>query len=255
MSARYLLRLDDACDTMDGVRWQAMENLLDRLGIKPIVAVVPANVDPDLQREPPNPEFWYKVRSWRDKGWAIAMHGYQHLMHPTKSRLILPFYQRSEFGGLAYEVQASKIRKSWKLFLNQGVEPAIWVAPAHCFDLDTLKAVFNETRIRIISDGIARDHFFDSDFIWLPQQLWRLEEKATGLWTTCLHPNSISPEQLATLADKLQNRFLDRITSVDRLALTRRSKSLTDYLYDLYFWQRHKGQRLLQNVVSKLRSP
>ena len=111
MTGRYLLRLDDACHSMDWGGWQKFEELFDRLGIKPIVAVVPDNHDRDLQYASPNPLFWDRVRSWQSKGWTIAMHGYQHVMHSTKAKLILPFYERSEFGGLPYEAQVAKIRE------------------------------------------------------------------------------------------------------------------------------------------------
>ena len=53
------------------------------------------------------------------QGVTVAMHGYQHCMHPTKSKLVLPFYERSEFAGLSYESQAEKIRKSWHLFAEK----------------------------------------------------------------------------------------------------------------------------------------
>ena len=33
--SKYLLRLDDASDYMDVEKWQRMENLLDKYGIKP----------------------------------------------------------------------------------------------------------------------------------------------------------------------------------------------------------------------------
>ena len=92
------------------------------------------------------------------------MHGYQHVMHSTKAKLILPFYERSEFGGLPYEAQVVKIRESWALFVAEQVKPSVWIAPAHCFDRLTLKAIRNETPIRIVSDGIARDQYFEDGF-------------------------------------------------------------------------------------------
>ena len=253
MTAKYLLRMDDACPTMDLQKWQMFEDLFDDLGIKPLVAVVSDNGDPELQRDPPDPLFWEKVRSWQAKGWTIAMHGYQHTMHHTKSKLVLPFYQRSEFGGLSYEAQAEKIRKSWNLFTAQGVKPTTWIAPAHCFDRLTLKAIRNETPIRIVSDGIACDQYFEDGFFWLPQQLWSLAEKASGLWTVCLHPNTVTEMQFAALRTALESRYITRVTSVDRLALKERSKSVIDRLYDLYFWQRHRGFKLLYQLRSSLR--
>ena len=44
----YIVRLDDACPTMDAPRWSEVESLLVRHDVKPIVAVVPANAGPGL---------------------------------------------------------------------------------------------------------------------------------------------------------------------------------------------------------------
>lgn len=254
MTGRYLLRLDDACHSMDWRRWQQFEELFDRLGIRPLVAVVPDNHDRDLQYASPNPLFWDRVRFWQSKGWTIAMHGYQHVMHSTKAKLILPFYERSEFGGLPYEAQVAKIRESWAIFVAEQVEPSVWIAPAHCFDRLTLAAIRNETPIRIVSDGIARDQYFEDGFFWLPQQLWTLTEKSSGLWTVCLHPNTITEDRFAAFRKVLEERFISRVTSVDKLVLHKRSKSLADRAYGVYFWQRHRVFKLIHQVRSNFRS-
>lgn len=41
--SQYILRLDDASDYMDVKKWQRMEELLDRHGIKPLVGIIPDN--------------------------------------------------------------------------------------------------------------------------------------------------------------------------------------------------------------------
>lgn len=253
MTARYLLRLDDACHTMDRSRWAAMEGLLDRLGIKPIVAVVPDNRDPDLQVENPDPEFWDVVRRWQGKGWAIAMHGYQHVLHQTDARLILPFYGRGEFAGIPYQQQAAKIRASWDIFTSNGIEPAVWVAPAHCFDRDTLRAIRAETPIRIVSDGIARDQFFEDGFHWIPQQLWRLSNKRSGVWTVCLHPGTISDAGVDELERHLLDGFVERVTSLGQIALRNNGKSVADHAYDAFFWMRHRAMPYLVKAKGVLR--
>jgi len=238
---------------MDRSKWQAIERLLDGFGIKPIVAVVPDNRDAGLAVDTFDSDFWGKVRKWQEKGWSIAMHGYQHLMHHTKSKLILPYYERSEFGGLPYEQQAEKIEKAWRIFLSQDVTPTIWIAPAHCFDWVTLKAIRNETPIRIVSDGIARDQYFEEDFYWIPQQLWTLTERRDGLWTVCLHPNTMTEVELAALHRSLEGPFLNKVTAVDELELSERRKSARDNLEAVLFWQRHRINKVLAEVRAILR--
>jgi len=238
MSARYLIRLDDACDTMDRGRWDLVEQVLDKHGVMPIVAVIPDNHDRSLMLAGRDVTFWDKVRGWVRKDWSVAMHGYTHVMHPTEAKLVLPFYKRSEFAGLELEAQAGKIRAAWTLFLAQGIEPKIWVAPAHCFDLLTLLALRRETSIRVISDGIAWETYFEHDFHWIPQQMWGLAERASGLWTVCLHPNTMTDAAIHALDKALGGSFHDRLTCFNDVQLSKRNKSALGRLYSIYFWWR-----------------
>ena len=240
MSARYLIRLDDACETMDRRRWDRVEQVLDNHGVKPIVAVIPDIHDRSLMIDSKDASFWEKVRMWAAKDWAVAMHGHTHIMHSTRSKLILPFYGRSEFAGLSLEAQAEKIRAGWAIFLAQGIAPKIWVAPAHCFDLLTLQAVSRETPIRVVSDGIAWDSYFEHDFYWIPQQLSAFAERGSGLWTVCLHPNTMDNAAIASLDEALGGRFHGRLTRVSDVKLRKRRRSLRDRLYGRYFWWRWK---------------
>lgn len=253
MTARYVLRLDDACNTMHREKWRTMEGLLDEFGIRPLVAVIPNNLDPALHYAAIDPEFWGQVRAWQAKGWSIAMHGYQHLLHPTRSKLVLPYYQHSEFGGLNYDQQAEKIRQSWKIFTSQGVEPSVWIAPAHCFDWLTLKAIKAETPIRIVSDGIARDQYYEADFHWVPQQLWSLTEKSDGLWTVCLHPNTMIDQQVIALRQRIEAQFSGRIIALNDVVLTKRKKSLRDSWEDLCFWQHHRMNKAIHRAKAIIR--
>jgi predicted deacetylase len=238
MSSRYLIRLDDACETMDRAKWKLLETVLDRYGVKPIVAVVPDNQDEELMYGQRDPNFWHTVRKWAAKGWTVAMHGYRHLMHPTNASLLVPFYNRSEFAGLALEVQAAKIRSAWQLFLAQRVVPEIWVAPAHSFDALTLEAIGLETSIRVVSDGIAWNSYKEHGFHWIPQQLWRLAERKWGLWTVCLHPNQMTEQSIAALGEAINSGFQEKISCFKDVRLRHCRKSIPERLYHHYFWWR-----------------
>lgn len=97
--SRYIMRLDDASEYMDVEKWQRMENLLDKYGIKPIVGVIPNNQDPDMVGVYTKDErFWNKAQEWQEKGWSIALHGYTHVFE-TKEGGINPVNSRSEFAG------------------------------------------------------------------------------------------------------------------------------------------------------------
>ena len=159
------------------------------------------------------------------------------MLHPTKSAVLVPFYRRSEFAELSLAAQSAKIRSAWSLFLAHGIQPRIWVAPAHSFDLLTLQAVRTETPMRIVSDGIAWNTYYEHGFHWIPQQLWALVERSSGLWTVCLHPNTMDDGAVAAL-DAALGKFRGRLSCVKDVALPQRSKGARDRLYHGYFWWR-----------------
>ena len=214
--------------------------ILDELHIRPMVAVVPDNQDPVLQVDAPDPAFWERVRSWQAKGWTIGMHGYQHRFHYVdRDKLLMPFYDRSEFAGLSLAEQSAKIRASWEIFRREAICPNVWISPAHCIDAITLEALRFETPIRIISDGIARNSFDAHDFFWVPQQLWSLAPRVSGLWTVCLHPNSMSCADMDNFAKQLSSEYYrERTVSMDDVELAGRRRSVFDHIYARAFWGR-----------------
>jgi predicted deacetylase len=238
VSAQFLIRLDDACSTLNRRKWALLEAVLDRHLVKPIVAVVPENHDPSLVFDERDSGFWEKVRSWQAKGWGVAMHGHTHVMHPIAQPGLVPFYSRSEFAGLDLQAQRNKIREAWQCFQAEGVTPQIWVGPAHSFDRQTLVALREETPIRVVSDGIAFDTYFEHDFHWIPQQMWGLRDRSAGLWTVCLHPNDMSEAAIETLGEVIGTSFRGRMISAADVHLTTRRKSVLGVIYHRYFWWR-----------------
>src|SRR5215469_15120577 len=111
MTAKYLVRFDDICPTMNWDIWVRVEKVLLESGIRPILAVVPDNQDPKLHAAAPNSEFWARVRTWQARGWTIGLHGYQHLK-ATHDGGILNLNQWSEFSGLPFDEQKSKLQRA-----------------------------------------------------------------------------------------------------------------------------------------------
>jgi predicted deacetylase len=251
MTARFLVRLDDACPSMARERWDAVEALLDECSVRPIVAIIPDNLDPELSHCAPDEGFWERARSWQAKGWTIAMHGFQHVLRPTSAKQYMPLHPRSEFAGLPHDRQAEKIRHGWAILESKRLTPTVWVAPAHSFDRTTLEALLIETTIRTVSDGVARDQYFQDGFHWLPQQLWSLVPKREGLWTVCLHPNTMTDADIQLLASRLRGPFAGAITAVDEVTLTERHRTWGDRIEAADFWLCHYFQRGI-GLVKKL---
>lgn len=76
----YYIRLDDACEKRDVLKWDKIETLLDKHNIKPCVGVIPHCEDPEMDKYNTDSFFWQRVKDWNNKGWVIAMHGYNHVM-------------------------------------------------------------------------------------------------------------------------------------------------------------------------------
>lgn len=206
MNNKYLIRLDDACPTMDGIKWQRMFDILDRYGVRPMVGIIPHNEDVQQQIDTADSEFWNKAKLWQQKGYAIALHGYNHCYISNKGLEGLnPLWSRSEFAGVPLEVQRQKIRDGYEILKRHGITPKYFFAPSHTFDENTLKVLKECTDIRIISDTIATNPYRKGDFIFFPQLGCRcIEMKLKGIWTFCLHPSAMNDEQFVIVESFLR---------------------------------------------------
>lgn len=234
MSAKYLIRMDDACPTMSIKKWNAFETILDKYYIKPIVAVIPDNKDRNLHFDHPDATFWQKVKKWHDKGWHIALHGYDHL-YLTNEAGLFPFHNNSEFAGLPLEEQCQKIRNGIKIFREHGIDPTCWIAPAHSFDSNTLEALARESNIRFISDGISLYPFKDKGFNWIPQQIWKLRKMPLGVWTCNIHPNTSEDIYLVEMESFIREN-LSKFITIQDLHFSQ-EKKLGDKLFSFLYWK------------------
>jgi predicted deacetylase len=231
MSARYLVRFDDICPTMNWSVWSQVEVLLCEHRITPILAVVPDNRDPKLVVADSDPRFWDRVREWQARGWTIGLHGYQHT-YVTRDAGLLGLNARSEFSGLSAPEQEAKLRLAIEILRREGVAPEVWIAPAHSFDTNTLLALAR-LGVTCLSDGFSPFPYSDDrGMVWVPQQLWRFRPMPFGVWTVCFHPNSWTAGQLDVLRANL-SRYRHAITDfrsvVDAYAQRRRTFADSSY--------------------------
>jgi predicted deacetylase len=204
--ASYLLRFDDICPTMKWSNWEPIEVILREHEIRPIMAVVPDNRDPDLCLEPANPQFWNRVRSWQAAGWAIGLHGFQHT-YVTRRPGLYSHRNASEFAGLPPGLQREKLKRALAILRGEGVSSNLWVAPGHSFDRTTVH-LLREVGITSVSDGFTIFPYTDEQGIfWIPQQLSEkgflslpggkpIQPKSKGVWTVCFHLNAWTSEEI-----------------------------------------------------------
>jgi len=236
MSAKYIIRLDDACPTMNRSKWNKIEVLLDKYNIKPIVAVIPNNKDTKQIHDIEDMFFWDKVKNWQKKGWYIALHGYDHVYISSSSGLV-PFNSKSEFSGVDYAIQAKKIENGIKILTEKRIFTNIWVAPSHTFDNNTLIALTEKTNINIISDGIGIFPFKKNNFLWIPQQFWRFRKMPIGIWTSCFHPSIISEKEYINLEKFIQNNHQNFIDIKD---LDYRRFCILNNIFSFIYWKIRK---------------
>lgn len=240
----YLIRLDDACPYMDRAKWQRMEDVLDRYGVKPLVGIIPANADPKTMIEREDPRFWEKAHSWEKKGWEIALHGNDHVCISNGGMKGLnPFWKRSEFAGLPLEQQREKIKNGFEILRQHGFVPKYFFAPSHTFDENTLEALQAETDIRIISDTIALKPYRHKDFVFIPQFSGQCREmKMSGIFTFCFHPNTMKEEAFLQTERFLQEHK-DEFISFNQLDLENLGGK--DFFSRLLSWAYFTRRKLL----------
>jgi len=212
---QYLLRFDDICPTMDWRIWEKIEEHLVRRNVKPLLAVVPDNHDPSLQVNPPSPEFWDRVRTWQERGWTIALHGFQH-RYVSRNAGIVAVRKKSEFAGLPVEEQREKLERGREIFTREGVHARVWIAPGNTFD-ETTVALLPSVGIRVICDGYFRFPFVCArGLTWVPQQLFGFRPAPPGVWTVCYHHNLWSAEQFRKFVASV-DAYEQSISSLDQV--------------------------------------
>lgn len=235
MKQTYLIRLDDACPTMNQLKWSRIEGILDKYNIKPLIGIIPANEDSSQKIDDPNANFWDMVKNWKDKGWELALHGFSHMYEYSDSGL-MPFWRKSEFAGAPLEIQRDKIRKGLDVLSQHGIHPRIFFAPSHTFDFNTLNALKTESDIRIISDGISYTMYKENGFIFVPQICGRcVFFPYNGIFTFCFHPNVMTDKDFNNLESflKFHNGSFASFDSLDYASTPKRNwiMKLMHYAY------------------------
>lgn len=235
---KYLLRLDDACEKMDRKRWDRLEQVLDRCGVKPLVGVIPDCKDPAFAAYEEDKTFWSeKLPSWVAKGWTIALHGYDH-RYISENGGLNRLHNKSEFAGVDPELQRQKIAQGVKRFRASGIEPKVFFAPSHTFDEQTLAALREESDIRIISDTAAYDVYQKDGFTYVPVQFSYLRSSPYRTTTFCLHPNTLDDKRINAVERFLTSEKERRYFTAFPTEFTGRRYHLIDEAVRVIFFKR-----------------
>lgn len=232
MKKRYI-RLDDACPKRDIDKWNRMERLLDQYNIKPLVGIIPACKDPAMEQYEEDPLFWdERVPMWQAKGWIMALHGYEHVFSSDDGGLN-PVNKRSEFAGIPLSEQKEKIKNGLAILKKHRIIPTVFFAPAHTYDINTLKALEAESNIRIISDTPGYSIYYEHGFSFIPQQSGRVRKLPFKITTFCYHPNIMNETDFEELEEYIKHYGMHDFEARE----TKRNKSALDViLMKLYYF-------------------
>ena len=236
MKRHYILRLDDACPFSNVANWDKIEALLDVYGVQPLVGVIPHCKDEELIAYGLDADYLGRIARWKEKGWAFAMHGYDHVF-VTEEGGLNPVNRKSEFAGVELNFQREKVRRGVVALGELGIQPVAFFAPAHTFDANTLRALKECSDIRIVSDTVAFDCYQQDGLTFVPQQSGAVRDLPFRLVTFCYHPNIMDDTdfgKLESFLDIHQSSFVRLPTE----KCERKRTPLDSLLSRLYFARR-----------------
>ena len=183
-----LIRIDDVCENMDWELMKKLEKLFDEHSIKPVLGVIPNNQDKEFLSFSRNEDFWNQVRSWQDKGWEIAQHGYTHIYDKLckKKSDYFNYGGGSEFFGHSLETQILRIKKGLQKFKDEKVKIRTFFAPNQTYDKNTFIAL-KECGIYEIIDGYGLMPYTENKISFVPQLFEKVFLLPFGIQSTKLH--------------------------------------------------------------------
>lgn len=193
---KIAIRMDDITPDMDWKKFEEFKGLLDEYGIKPLIGVVPDNRDENLSRNEKRVDFWKYIKGLQEDGWVIALHGYQHV-YTTKGGGCFPLNHFSEFAGVPYEKQLAMLEQGMEVLRANGIETDMFMAPAHSYDRNTLKAL-RQVGITKLTDGFGNRPYLWKDMTFYPIS-FRLEnslKKENGFTTMVIHANTMNEKDM-----------------------------------------------------------
>lgn len=251
---RFSIRLDDITPDMDWEKFYRVKGILDKFDIKPLIGIVPDNQDKGLSKQEPKAEFWQEMRELVKNGWSIAQHGYGH-RYESKDGGLLGINMYSEFAGLSFDKQKEKLSKGKQILEENGIITDIFMAPAHSYDENTLKALAG-LGFRYVTDGYTKKPYRYKGLMFLPCRTANYG-KVEGIDTFCIHANTIEEKDLLSLERFLEGNKQMAVSFSEFLKmdfgpeLSEIPKAEKKNLRRKYFKQNYFGSSYIQNYMNR----
>lgn len=189
---KIAVRMDDITPDMNWNNFNFFLNLFEKTGITPLLGIVPDNRDQALSCTEPRDDFYSIMKSLENKGFTIAMHGCYHV-YTTKNGGIFPLNRQSEFAKIPYEKQKAMLQYGREQLEKNGITTDIFMAPAHSYDRNTLRAL-KEVGFTRITDGYGKMPYIYRGLIFYPISFWlsRSLKQKEGTTTLVIHANAVT---------------------------------------------------------------
>ena len=189
--------MDDMTPDMDWAKFLRFKELCDVYDVIPLIGVVRAIQDTMLHIGVPRADYWEYLHTLQSEGWCIAQHGYTHIYN-THKKGCFPLNALSEYAGNSYEDQYASLEKGQKILKEHEIHTDIFMAPAHSYDYNTLKAL-RELGFTKITDGFGRQPYQWQGLTFYPisfKQSNSLKQEK-GYTTFVVHANTMNDQDFA----------------------------------------------------------
>lgn len=243
---KYIMRFDDICPKMDWEKFMKVKGALERYNIYSVLGVIPNNMDDSLNSTEgvSDSEFFNRVRSFAKYGDTIAQHGTFHL-YKTQNSGILKINNYSEFAGLPYNEQLKKLSIGKSILVENDVWQPYFMAPAHSFDINTLKAL-KALDFEAITDGYGLYPYDSHGLSFTPQLVGKpIKSLPFGIQTICLHTESMSQKSMDGMINFIHENHEDFISFNDAMHYNKTPKLIKSLSY-------HSSKVVLRSLRSNL---
>lgn len=214
---KITIRMDDITPDMDWEKFLRFKNLCDSYQIKPLIGVVPDSRDEALHiASAPRPGFWEYIEALHEEGWQVAQHGVTHV-YAAKKMGCFPLNRLSEFAGKSYEEQREVLSRGKTILESHGITTDIFMAPAHSFDRNTIKAL-KALGFTKMTDGFGNRPYTRWGMTFYPisyRQSSSLKKKK-GYTTFVVHANTMNDKDFERY-EKMFAQYRDRLISYAKI--------------------------------------
>ncbi|MBO5031590.1 MAG: DUF2334 domain-containing protein [Lachnospiraceae bacterium] len=214
------IRMDDITPDMDWAKFLRFKELCDLYQVKPLIGVVPQNMDENLHLNEPDTapvgDFWQYIKTLQEEGWCVAQHGVTHI-YATKKMGCFPLNRLSEFAGTGYERQYKSLQKGKSILAEHDIHTDMFMAPAHSFDRNTIKALKKSGFCRL-TDGFGDRPYTRWGMTFYPISYRQSSalKKTKGFTTFVVHTNTMNDKDFARY-EQLFTQYQDRLISYAEL--------------------------------------